>query len=177
MKPKTTKVIVDWILTIVITFVLSLGIRTYIAEAAWIPSGSMIPTLKIGDHIFVNKIAYHIHTVERGDIVVFTPPKTANLNEGMLIKRVIGLPKETILIKSGIVYINDVPLSEPYEAEKPKDDFGPYTVPDNTVFVMGDNRNSSYDSRFWGALPINNITGKAQIRYYPLNEIGILTDF
>ncbi|WP_227763512.1 signal peptidase I [Zhaonella formicivorans] len=103
------------------------------------------------------------------------PPPSANLDEKILIKRVVGLPGETISINNGLVYIDGMLLNEPYIYEKANHDFGPYVVPKNSVFVMGDNRNNSYDSRSWGALPINNLIGKAEFRYYPLNEIGILS--
>lgn len=174
MGTKIKAAVLDWLLTIVIAVCLSLGIRTYVAEAMWIPSESMAPTLKIGDHLLIDKLLYKISGIKRGDIIVFNPPQAANLDDKVLIKRVIALPGETIAIKNGLVYINGMPLNEPYIFEKAIHDFGPYIVPNDAVFVMGDNRNNSYDSRSWGALPVNNIIGKAELRYYPLNKIGIL---
>jgi signal peptidase I len=163
---------------ILIALVIALLVRTYVAEARMIPSESMLPTLKIGDRLIVDKFFYEINgikDIQRGDIVVFDPPPAANSkNDIPFIKRVIGLPGETIAIKKGVVYINGEPLGESYLAEKPKGDFGPFVIPDGTIFLMGDNRNNSLDSRFWGPLPLQNIIGVAEFRYYPLNEIGIL---
>lgn len=175
MKSTTKVMLLDWVKTIILAIVLSFVFRTYVAEARWIPSESMMPTLKVGDHLIVDKIAYKIEGIKRGDIVIFNPPPTAQLDEKVLIKRVVGLPGETIAVKNGSVLINGTPIEEPYISEKPRSDFGPYLIPNNEVFVMGDNRNNSFDSRFWGPLPINNIIGKAEFRYYPLNEIGILS--
>lgn len=175
MRLNARTIIFDFMGTIVIAILLSLLVRTYVAEARWIPSESMLPTLKVGDRLIIDKISFKINGVERGDIVVFNIPETADNDEKVLIKRVIGLPGETISVKSGIVYINERSLNEPYIFEKPKDDFGPYVIPDDSLFVMGDNRNKSYDSRYWGPLPISNLIGKAEVRYYPLKEIGTLS--
>ncbi|MDF9408165.1 MAG: Signal peptidase I S [Pelotomaculum sp. PtaB.Bin013] len=177
MESKIKEVLFDWIKTIVIAVILSLAVRTYVAEAKWIPSESMLPTLKVGDHLIIDKLFYKLNGtrgINRGDIVVFNPPESADLNEKVLIKRVIGLPGETISIKGGLVYINGKQLDEPYILEKPNTDFAPFMVPDNELFVMGDNRNNSYDSRFWGPVSLANIIGKAEFRYYPINEIGTL---
>lgn len=148
------------------------------AEARFIPSESMLPTLKIGDHLFIDKISFEIKglkDIERGDIVVFDPPASVKTKDDIpFIKRVIGLPGETISIKSGVVYINGALLNEPYISEKPFGDFKPYIIPDNMIFLMGDNRNDSYDSRSWGPLPVQNIIGKAEFRYYPFNDIGTI---
>lgn len=167
------KILREWVITIVIAVVLSLVVRTYIAEARWIPSESMLPTLKVGDHLVIDKAYYRLNGIDRGDIVVFQAPPTAQ-GEDDLIKRVIGLPGEKIAIKEGIVYINDQPLDESYIFEKPNTDFKAINIPENKVFVMGDNRNNSYDSRYWGTLPMENIIGKAIILYYPFENIGVL---
>lgn len=163
---------------ILIALVISLLVRTYVAEARVIPSESMLPTLKIGDRLIVDKIFYEINgikDIQRGDIVVFDPPPAANSKSDIpFIKRVIGLPGETISIKRGTVYINGEPLDESYLSEEPAGDFKPLIIPDGTIFLMGDNRNNSHDSRFWGPLPFQNIIGVAEFRYYPFNEIGIL---
>jgi signal peptidase I len=163
---------------ILVALVIALLVRTYVAEARLIPSESMLPTLKIGDRLIVDKIFYEINGIKdihRGDIVVFDPPPAANSkNDIPFIKRVIGLPGETISIKRGTVYINGEPLNEPYLSEEPAGDFKPFVIPDGTIFLMGDNRNNSHDSRFWGPLPLQNIIGVAEFRYYPFNEIGIL---
>ncbi|MGI5941652.1 MAG: signal peptidase I [Pelotomaculaceae bacterium] len=167
------KKIMDWLLTIVLAVLLSLAIRTYVAEARWIPSESMLPTLRIGDHLIIEKISYKLGAIDRGDIVVFKAPPASHLEE-VMIKRVIALPGETVSIKDGVVYINGIPLEEPYELEKPREDFKPVTVPENSIFVMGDNRNNSFDSRFWGVLEKDMVIGKAFARYYPLGSVSML---
>lgn len=167
------KKIMDWLLTIVLAVLLSLAIRTYVAEARWIPSESMLPTLRIGDHLIIEKISYKLGAIDRGDIVVFKAPPASHLEE-VMIKRVIALPGETVSIKDGVVYINGIPLEEPYELEKPREDFKPVTVPENSIFVMEDNRNNSFDSRFWGVLEKDMVIGKAFARYYPLGSASML---
>lgn len=162
------KKIFDWVITLVLAVLLSLGVRTYIAEARWIPSPSMLPTLQIGDRLLIEKVSLKLNGISRGDIIVFDAP-TASKLEQVMIKRVIGLPGDTVSIKNSVVYINGTPLEEPYELEKPKDDFKPYKIPENSVFVMGDNRNNSFDSRYWGEVPLNHVIGKALVRFYPLN--------
>jgi len=164
-----TKKVLDWILTLFLAVVLSLAIRTYIAEARWIPSTSMLPTLKIGDRLLIDKVSFKINGISRGDIVVFHAPPASHLDE-VMIKRVIGLPGDTISINKGIVYINGAPLDEPYEMEKPREDYKPFTVPKDSFFVMGDNRNNSFDSRFWGVVPTDLVIGKAMVRFYPLGS-------
>ena len=163
---------------IIIALVISLLVRTYVAEARLIPSESMLPTLKIGDRLIVDKLFYEINgskDIQRGDILVFDPPPAAkSRNDIPFIKRVIGLPGETISMKKGTVYINGEPLNEPYISEKPVGSFNPFVIPDGTIFLMGDNRNNSNDSRFWGPLPLRNIIGVAEFRYYPLNDMGVL---
>lgn len=159
-------------MTILLAVMLSLAIRSYVAEARWIPSESMLPTLRIGDRLIVEKISYKFGAIDRGDIVVFKAPPASHLEE-VMIKRVIALPGETVSIKDGVVYINGIPLEEP-ELEKPREDFNPVTVPENSIFVMGDNRNNSFDSRFWGVLEKDLVIAKAFARYYPLGSASML---
>ena len=175
MTSVTRKNLLEWAGTIVVAIVLSLVIRSYVAEARWIPSESMLPTLKVGDHLMTDKISYQFKSIQRGDIVVFTPPAEAHIDEDALIKRVIGLPGDSVSIQERTVYINGKPLKEPYLLEKPREDLKPFTVPEDHVFVMGDNRNNSYDSRFWGPLPTDNIIGRAMFLYYPFNHLKVLT--
>lgn len=168
------KNIIDWVVTLVFAVLLALGIRTFVAEARWIPSESMLPTLKIGDRLIIDKVSYHFNGIKRGDIVVFEAPPATKLDE-VLIKRVIGLPGDTVAIKNGFVYINGQPLDEPYELEKPRGDYKTLTVPENSLFVMGDNRNNSFDSRFWGVVPEELVIGKAMARFYPLSNATFFT--
>lgn len=169
-----TKNILEWIYTLVFALVLALVIRTYVAEARWIPSESMLPTLKVGDRLIIDKVSLHFGGISRGDIVVFKAPPASKLDEA-LIKRVIGLPGDTVAIKNGYVYINGQPLDEPYELEKPRGNYRALTVPENSLFVMGDNRNNSFDSRFWGVVPEELIIGKAMARFYPFPNATFFT--
>jgi len=181
---------------IVIAILLALFIRTYIVQAYKIPSGSMLETLQIGDHLLVNKFLYGIkipftdarvlavRDPERGDIIVFKYPEDESKD---FIKRVIGLPGDTISVVDKVVHINGDPYQieaeqhvDPltYPAElQPRDNLGPVTVPPGSYFVMGDNRDRSLDSRFWGFVSAEKIRGKAVIIYWSgtgFDRIGTL---
>jgi len=170
---------------ILIAIILALFIRTFIVQAFKIPSGSMIPTLLIGDHILVNKFIYGVKlpfidltvipgtTPKRGDIVVFKYPQDTTKD---YIKRVIALGGDKLEIKNRKVYINDQPVDDahaffdgmPLSHTKsiPRDNFGPIIVPEGNLFVMGDNRDHSFDSRFWGFVSLDALKGKAFIVYF-----------
>jgi signal peptidase I len=167
-------------------------VRTFIAQAYWIPSGSMVPQLNVNDRVVVSRLSYHLHPVHRGDIVVFKSPPGVepaphlpsnpllrafrDLGVGLgfaqdqtvLIKRVVGLPGEQVQGRDGHVFINGYLLVEPY---LPKgtytSSFGPLVVPKGHVFVMGDNRGNSLDSRYFGPIPERNIVGRALWRIWP----------
>jgi len=163
----------EWAESIAIAVVLAFLIRTFVVQAFKIPSGSMLPTLQIGDHILVNKLIYRFEKPSRGDIIVFKFPYGDGKD---FIKRVIGLPGETIELRDKQVFINGQPLEETYAIHKdpqiltnphsPRDNFGPVQVPEGQLFVMGDNRDQSMDSRFWGFLDVGKIKGKAFIIYW-----------
>lgn len=143
-------------------------VRTFIIQPFYIPSGSMEPTLLPQDRVIVNKFLYRFREIERGDIVVFLPP---NDNRDY-IKRIIGLPGETVEIKKGVVYINKQQLFEPYKIDRPDfSNFGPLKVPQSCYFVMGDNRPNSSDSRVFGPLARERIIGKAFLIYWPLTRL------
>ncbi|KOR38625.1 signal peptidase I [Planktothricoides sp. SR001] len=160
--------------TIVLSGILAIGIRTFVAEARYIPSGSMLPTLEINDRLIIDKLGYRFKDPQRGDIVVFSPtPALQKENfKDAFIKRVIGLPGDTVEVKGGKVYVNDQPLQEQYIQEQPNYDYGPVVVPENQYLVLGDNRNNSYDSHYWGFVPRENIIGQAVIRFFPFNRMG-----
>ncbi|PMB27132.1 signal peptidase I [Fischerella thermalis CCMEE 5198] len=180
--------------TIVLSIVLALGIRTFVAEARWIPSGSMEPTLHgspnqwEADKIIVDKLSYKFSNPQRGDIVVFSPTKELQKEDyqDAFIKRIIALPGEQVALKNGKVYINNQPLRENTYLSPSQQTVvnvctsGPQppflaksvTIPPDSYLVLGDNRNSSYDSRCWGVVPRENIIGRAVIRFWPLNNIG-----
>ncbi len=170
---------------IVVAVLLALFIRTFVVQAFKIPSGSMIPTLKIGDHLLVNKFIYGLRlpftgTVlipwkapTRGDVVVFKFPKDRSVD---YIKRVVGVAGDSIEIKDKVVYLNGVKTDDPHayftstatlEAEgSPRDNLGPILVPAGHIFVMGDNRDNSYDGRFWGFVKETDVLGKAFVLYW-----------
>lgn len=169
---------------IIVAVVIALFIRTFIVQAFKIPSGSMKPTLQIGDHILVNKFIYGIkiplfrNTLipvsdpKREDIVVFIYPQDRSKD---FIKRVIGVAGDTIEMKDKKLFVNGKPYQDPYGVYledliipgsiQPRDNFGPITVPEKSIFVMGDNRDHSLDSRFWGFVDLKDVMGKAFIIY------------
>jgi signal peptidase I len=164
--------------------ILALFIRTFVVQAFKIPSGSMLPTLQIGDHLLVNKFIYGVripvlgkrflawHMPEYDDVIVFIFPQDRSKD---FIKRVKGLPGDTVELRNKVLYINGERVDDPhasYEptpprmAREPRDNYGPQIIPEGHVFVMGDNRDHSHDSRFWGMVPIDDILGKAFVLYW-----------
>ena len=134
----------------------------------------MEPTLQINDRLIIDKLTYRSSEPQRGDIIVFEA--TDNIKkegiEGDFIKRIIGLPNEKVEVKNNLVYINDQALEENYIKEKPDYNYGPIIVPEDSYFVLGDHRNNSYDSHYWGFVPRDNIIGKATKIYYPFERTG-----
>jgi signal peptidase I len=163
---------------VAIALCLAFLIRTFIAEPRYIPSDSMLPTLFTGDRLVVEKVSYKFHAPKTGDIIVFQPPAELQHRgypkDQAFIKRVIGEPGEVISVAKGKVYLNGQPLQEDYIAEPPNQPFPAVTVPENEFFVMGDNRNDSNDSRYWGFLPRKNIIGRATFRFWPFDRIGLI---
>ena len=169
----------------VIALVLALFVRSFVVQAFKIPSGSMLPTLQIGDHILVNKFIYGVRlpfsgapiipvsTPRRGDVVVFEYPVDPTKD---FIKRVVGLAGDVVQIRGKHVYVNSQRWADPHayfadgpapgHGDGPRDNFGPITVPPGHLFVMGDNRDRSYDSRFWGFVDVNEVRGKAFLIYW-----------
>lgn len=156
---------IDIIETIVLAVILYFGINAISARVR-VDGFSMTPTLQNGEYVLVNRLAYKLDTPQRGDIIVFLIPTT---QEQELIKRVIGLPGETVSIRQNEVLIDGLPLQEPYIAQAPLYN-GEWTVPEGHLFVLGDNRNGSSDSHQWGMLPMENVIGKALIIYWPPPE-------
>jgi signal peptidase I len=179
----------EYVEAIILAIVIALFIRTFVIQAYKIPSGSMKPTLQIGDHILVSKFNYGIKlpflrttlipvgAPQRGDIVVFIYPEDRSKD---FIKRLIGIPGDTIEIRNKKIFINGLPYSDKHGvyvdnfvipgAVQPRDNFGPVTVPEGSLFVMGDNRDESYDSRFWGFVSQKDVLGKALIIYWSWNQ-------
>ena len=201
--PFKKSVVREYFESIVIAVILALFIRTFVVQAFKIPTGSMEPNLLIGDHLLVNKFVFAptlsgaerlllpMTDVRRGDVVVFKYPEDP---ERDFIKRVIGLPGETIQLKDHRIHVNGLPIDEPYAHYMPRQDapglhettsedvrdrYGPVVVPANAVFVMGDNRDNSQDSRYWGFLPKENIKGRALMIYWSFDgddgSLNVLT--
>jgi signal peptidase I len=176
----------SWLIELAVIVVVVLGasflVRTFVVQTFYIPSGSMIPTLQVGDRILVDKLSYHLHGVGRGDIVVFSKPPLEQQNINDLVKRVIGLPGETISSVDGQVTINGKVLPEPWLQPGVKTTPGPnpvpfnldkpYKIPAGEYFVMGDNRTDSEDSRWFGPIPRSLIVGRAFVRIWPLSHLG-----
>lgn len=164
----------DVVLVIVVLAVVFF-LKNYVLINVVIPSGSMENTIMTGDRVFGNRLAYRFGEPERGDIVIFKYPDN---EEELYIKRVIGLPGDKVEIRDGLVYLNDSakPLEEPYLKETPVGDYGPYQVPEDGYFMLGDNRNWSKDSRFWENTYVTReeVLAKAVFRYYPFDEIGTI---
>lgn len=164
-------------LILLVSFALVFGfVRPVIAAPVYVGSGSMIPTLNVWDRIFINKLAYDIEGPERGDIVLFRDPEGG---EEPLIKRVVGLPGDEIAVRHGVLYRNGEPQSEPYVVNRacvrgaPRTcSFGPVRVPEGRIFAMGDNRAHSYDSRFFGPVPEDDLIGEALFRFWPPGRVG-----
>jgi signal peptidase I len=168
-------------------------IKTFLIQPFWIPSESMLPTIEVNDRVMVNKLAYQWGEPQRGDVVVFRDPREGDLEESIpeavirsvleavgirtrghddLIKRVIGLPGETIEVVDNQVVVDGVPLDEPYLPEVFMPDEPPITLASDEVFVMGDNRNASFDSRRFGPIPLEDLIGEAFVTIWPLSHVG-----
>ena len=174
--------------TVVVALVLAIGVHAAVAEARFIPSESMTPTLAIGDRLIVEKISPHFAAPRRGEILVFYPPQHEPMETGpglrfvrwlgftpdvAYIKRVIGLPGETVAVHDGQVWIDGKALVEPYIKESPEYTMEPVKLPADQLFMMGDNRNNSQDSHVWGPLPIINVIGHAAVRFWPITRLGM----
>jgi signal peptidase I len=151
--------------------VIVLLVNVFIAQATRVEGQSMEPNLHDRQRLIIEKVSYHFHSPERGDIVVLRSPTRQS---EPLIKRVIGLPGETIEIRNDQVYIDGVVLDEPYLTQETFGSMSAKLVPEGQVFVMGDNRGSSNDSRIFGTIPLDDIIGRAWLRYWPVEDIGLL---
>lgn len=191
--------LIELVIIVVLAVVIAMLLTTYVIKPYVIPSGSMEDTIEIGDCVLSEKVTSHASDPQAGDIITFTAyedPLTddiyatledadedvqSRLEEKVLIKRVIATGGQTVDLQDGVVYVDGVALDEDeytdgepsYELENSTVTF-PYTVPDGELWVMGDNRTNSKDSRFFGSIPIENVTGHAIVRYLPLDRIGLL---
>jgi signal peptidase I len=173
--------------SLLLAVVVALVVRSSVVEAFWVPSGSMLPTIQIGDHLFVNKLAYGMHLpfidrelaqwrpLQRNDIVVFTSPVDRSID---LIKRVVAVAGDTVEVRNKKLFINGEAVPDPHatftdpnaHSAVPRDNFGPVTVPPGKFFVMGDNRDQSYDSRYWGFADEADVKGQATFIYWSWNS-------
>ncbi|HEV7524987.1 MAG TPA: signal peptidase I [Acidimicrobiia bacterium] len=172
-------VALEWTILIVSALTIALLIKTFLFQAFYIPSDSMVPTLKTNDRVIVNKLSYDLHAVHRGDIIVFKSPPNVDPSVKDLVKRVIGLPGETIEGRAdGHIYINGKVLVEKYlpTGTQPGPSFLAIKVPPDSYWVMGDNRSNSRDSRFFPEHFIRkkDIIGRVFLRIWPPNRLGIL---
>jgi signal peptidase I len=176
-KKKAHLAFLEWGGLIVGAFLIAVVVRAFLFQAFYIPSASMVPTLQKNDRVLVNKLSYKLHDVHRGDIIVFKAPKDVSPPVKDLVKRVIGIPGDTVEGRDdGYVYVNGKRINEPYLA-KPgitTPGFSLRTVPPDSYWVMGDNRTISEDSRFFGFIPKKAIVGRVFIRIWPLSRIDIL---
>jgi signal peptidase I len=170
------------VVMIAVVALITIGLRMFVFVPYEIPSGSMEDTIMPGDMVFSEKISYYTRKPAYGDIVTFADPEVAGRT---LIKRVIATGGQTVEFVDGVVWVDGSPLDEPYTGGKPSVPFDktaidadityPYTVPADHVWVMGDNRTASQDSRYFGAVPVKSITGRAALVYWPVSEIGLLS--
>lgn len=161
----------ELISTVLPAILIALLIHLFLAQATRVEGYSMEPTLYGHQRLVIEKVSYHLHPPRRGDIVVIHVP---NYGREMLIKRVIALPGETIQVSNGQVFIDGQPLQEPYLRTVTRGDYPATTVPEGAVFVMGDNRNNSNDSRSFGPITFADIVGKAWVRYWPMSDLGLV---
>ncbi|HVN97697.1 MAG TPA: signal peptidase I [Syntrophorhabdaceae bacterium] len=186
---KTKSTTREWIESLLIAALIALFVRSFIIQAYKIPSGSMEPTLLVGDHLLVNRLSYVVKVPyfdnvlftlgqpKRGDVIVFRYPENTNID---FIKRVIATEGETVEVRDKVVYINGQKMSDPWGHFRdtppiprefaPKDNYGPYRVPKDAYFAMGDNRDNSADSRFWGPVRKENLVGRALVIYFSWNS-------
>jgi signal peptidase I len=173
-KKKRRAGVAELVFTAFVAFVLVFGfVRPFVVEAYRIPTESMVPTLEVGDRVLASKFTYRVFEPEWGDIVVFD---SVDEDDQTLIKRVVGVAEDEIQVQGGVLYVNDEAQEEPYlnDADQFRSYYGPTVVPEGHIFVMGDNRGNSADSRVFGPLPLENLKGEAFMRFWPVSKIGTI---
>ncbi|MCP3855584.1 MAG: signal peptidase I [Actinomycetia bacterium] len=166
----------EWVAVLGGAFIVALVIKTFLLQAFFIPSASMNSTLLQHDRILVNKLSYHLHDINHGDIIVFKRPSTEPSSDVRdLVKRVIGVAGDTVEARNGDLFLNGQLVIEPYLDEGIiTNDFGPITIPSDHLFLMGDNRGDSHDSRSFGPVDEELVVGRAFVRVWPFNRLGLL---
>lgn len=171
MEPKKQKKDMSW--TNFFLFLAAILLfRVFVLEPHSVSGSSMDNTFKNKDYVLVDKISYRFEAPQKGDVIVFNPPAAAQ-NTERFIKRIIATPGDTIEVKENMTYINNQPLSEKFVTYTSTKTSAPITLKDNEYFVMGDNRNVSYDSRYWGPITKDEIQGRVLLRLYPFNKISL----
>ncbi len=174
-RPSTKSFIKQSIILIVISLVIAKLISAFVLQTIWIPSGSMVPTIMPGDRVLVAKFYYRIFEPKAGDVILFHPPVGTGDGGIDLIKRVIAVENSKVVEEKGKMFIDDNEIDEPYIREDNSNaSYGPLVVPGGELFVMGDNRANSKDSRFIGTIKEEEVIGKALFTYWPINRAGIL---
>jgi len=174
-RPSWVRSAVEWVAIVATALLAAFLIKTFLLQAFYIPSPSMEPTLNVRDRILVNKLSYRLHDVRRGDIVVFERPPNEVGTVRDLVKRVIGLPGETVEGREGQVFVDGEALPEPYLPDGVTTGaFGPEVVPPGRYWVMGDNRGNSSDSRVFKTIARSKIIGRAFVRVWPVGDFGFL---
>lgn len=173
------RTVLEWLAVVACGVLIALTAQAFVVQAFWIPSPSMTPTLEVDDRVLVNKLAYRTHDVHRGDLVVFERPPQASDGEGNeikdLIKRVVAVGGDTLEARDGQVYVNGERIEEPYLVDgTPTDNLPRQVIPEGFVFVMGDNRTNSQDSRYFGPIDEDTIVGRAFVKVLPVTDLGWL---
>ena len=178
-----------WVLVVLAAVVIAFSVQFFVARPFVIPSESMMPTLGDGDRVMVNRLSYRFGDLQRGQVIVFDTPPNQESDADVFIKRVVGLPGETVILRDGAVYIDGLLMVEPYldpntgtrqgsrripGCANSDPSFASCAVPDGHVFVLGDNRGASDDSRVFGPVPTDTIVGRAAMRVWPLSDIAQL---
>lgn len=166
------KILRDVVFPLLVAFMVAMFAQATVAKPYQIPSGSMLPTIQLQDRILANRLVYRLHSVERGDVIVFMPPAAID-PETPYVKRVIGLPGDRVEVSHGKTYVNSEEFVVP-TASSPTYTRAAETVPDGMLFVLGDNRNESSDSHIWGYVPMDNVIGRADIVYWPPKNLHLL---
>jgi len=162
-------ILITLALAVAIFFLLHLTLQSFV-----VVEHCMEPNLHEGERLLVNKVVYNFHDPERGDVIILDPPFET---DEVYIKRIIGLPGDTVEVKDGAVYINGTKLDEPYIKEPPHYTYGPEEIPEGEYFVLGDNRNNANDSHKWGTVPGENIIGKVWLVFWPFSEWGVVEHY
>lgn len=177
-EPSRGHALLSWVITIAIAVAVALVFRMFVAEVYVVPSGSMLETIQEGDRLVGEKVSYHFRSPEQGEVITFRDPEDKSTT---LIKRVIAVGGQTVDLRDGVVYVDGQALDEPYTLGKRSDPinradspFGtmsyPFTVPQGYVWVMGDNRTNSLDSRYFGAVPVSDVTSRAVFIFWPFSD-------